>query len=174
MYNACYYNLYYFTDINECASNPCLNGGTCIDVVNGFTCTCGVGYTGQICETGIKLFIYHTIPYHTIPYHTIPYHTIPYHTIPYHTIPYRTKDLIIKCVEHHWWSKSFTEVHNTCFWSLTDECVTQPCLNGATCNDGDNAYTCTCQSGYGGNNCETGGCFTFTWHVSPWYIVHRT
>jgi len=28
------------TDINECASNPCQSGGTCNDLVNGYTCTC--------------------------------------------------------------------------------------------------------------------------------------
>jgi len=39
-----------------------------------------------------------------------------------------------------------------------DECLSQPCWNGATCTDGDNAYTCTCQPGYGGNSCQTGVC----------------
>jgi len=27
-------------DIEECASTPCLNGGTCRDDVNSFTCQC--------------------------------------------------------------------------------------------------------------------------------------
>ena len=41
-----------FTDINECVSNPCENGGTCQDAVNHYTCDCVTGYTGEECETG--------------------------------------------------------------------------------------------------------------------------
>jgi hypothetical protein len=41
-----------FADINECASNPCENGGSCTDNVNGYSCTCIGGYTGINCETG--------------------------------------------------------------------------------------------------------------------------
>lgn len=35
------------TNINECASNPCLNQGTCIDDVAGYTCNCLLPYTGK-------------------------------------------------------------------------------------------------------------------------------
>ena len=45
-----------FTDINECASDPCQNDGTCTDQVNAYICTCDLGYTGVHCEIGI--FIY--------------------------------------------------------------------------------------------------------------------
>lgn len=42
------------TNINECASNPCLNQGTCIDDVAGYTCNCLLPYTGEgstLCPT---------------------------------------------------------------------------------------------------------------------------
>jgi hypothetical protein len=35
------------TNINECASNPCLNQGTCIDDVAGYKCICVLPYTGR-------------------------------------------------------------------------------------------------------------------------------
>ena len=38
-------------DIDECASNPCENGGTCTDEVNGYTCACEAGYTDDNCGT---------------------------------------------------------------------------------------------------------------------------
>lgn len=42
-------------DINECATHPCLHGGTCHDGVNKYTCTCQHGYSGTKCQTS-KLF----------------------------------------------------------------------------------------------------------------------
>ena len=38
-------------DVDECASDPCQNGGNCTDGVNGYTCVCVDGYTGDKCET---------------------------------------------------------------------------------------------------------------------------
>ncbi|KYM94270.1 Protein eyes shut [Cyphomyrmex costatus] len=35
-----------------------------------------------------------------------------------------------------------------------DECWSDPCLNGGTCNDGVAAYNCTCPDGFIGVNCE--------------------
>lgn len=40
-----------FTDINDCESNPCKNGGTCIDGVNSYKCICSGGWEGAYCET---------------------------------------------------------------------------------------------------------------------------
>lgn len=32
---------------NDCINNPCLNGGTCQDGINNYTCRCKPGYTGK-------------------------------------------------------------------------------------------------------------------------------
>lgn len=37
-------------DINECASSPCLEGGTCLDGANGFTCLCPPGARDARCR----------------------------------------------------------------------------------------------------------------------------
>ena len=42
--------MFLLVDINECASDPCENGGVCNDQVNGFTCDCQAGYDGETCE----------------------------------------------------------------------------------------------------------------------------
>ena len=41
-----------FVDIDECASGPCLNGGTCVDEIDSYTCNCQPGYNGTNCENG--------------------------------------------------------------------------------------------------------------------------
>ena len=40
------------TDIDDCASHPCKNNGTCTDRVNGFNCSCAPGFNGTQCKTG--------------------------------------------------------------------------------------------------------------------------
>lgn len=37
-------------NINNCASNPCANGGTCHNRANDYACSCALGYGGRNCE----------------------------------------------------------------------------------------------------------------------------
>ena len=47
----------YITDIDECDSNPCQNGGTCKDQVNSYMCECVPGYDGDECENGKLIYL---------------------------------------------------------------------------------------------------------------------
>ena len=38
---------------NDCAPNPCQNNGTCVDLINDFTCICPPAYTGALCIVNI-------------------------------------------------------------------------------------------------------------------------
>ena len=42
--------IYFLADIDECASDPCQNAGTCNDGVASYTCDCAVGFNGTHCE----------------------------------------------------------------------------------------------------------------------------
>ena len=42
----------YFTDIDDCVSNDCANGATCVDDTNQYSCTCAEEFTGKLCESG--------------------------------------------------------------------------------------------------------------------------
>lgn len=42
------------TDIDECSTSPCRNGGECVDMVAKFKCICPVGYSGTLCEVSVS------------------------------------------------------------------------------------------------------------------------
>ena len=47
-----YYSMLIVSDIDECASQPCQNGSTCTDLVDGYQCSCVSGFTGADCSQG--------------------------------------------------------------------------------------------------------------------------
>ena len=52
------YNYEFIANGDECANNPCLNGGTCVDGCSSYSCTCPSGYTGPNCELEGNLRVY--------------------------------------------------------------------------------------------------------------------
>ena len=42
--------MYLLSDVDECGSSPCQNGGNCTDEINQFTCQCDAEWTGTFCE----------------------------------------------------------------------------------------------------------------------------
>ena len=45
-----YFDYYLILDEDECSTNPCQNGGTCIDGYFTYTCSCPYHYTGIKCQ----------------------------------------------------------------------------------------------------------------------------
>ena len=41
----------FFIGVSPCASNPCLNGGSCYKYGNSFVCACTQYYAGLTCDT---------------------------------------------------------------------------------------------------------------------------
>ena len=41
-------------NVNDCAVDPCLNGASCIDQIDGFSCQCQPGFDGSRCEININ------------------------------------------------------------------------------------------------------------------------
>ena len=56
-------SLFLLIDTDDCYPNPCLNGGTCIDGVNDYSCLCAPLFVGKSCSScksdQTKSFIIH-------------------------------------------------------------------------------------------------------------------
>ncbi|XP_071789471.1 uncharacterized protein [Asterias amurensis] len=49
----------------------------------------------------------------------------------------------------------WTNMKSSIAASSTPPCLSNPCLNGATCLTGTNSYVCSCTAGFTGTNCQT-------------------
>lgn len=45
-----FFFLHSLADIDDCRLNPCYNGGSCVDGLNWFQCTCPKGFAGPDCR----------------------------------------------------------------------------------------------------------------------------
>ena len=51
------YSNIFFSDIDECHSNPCINNGTCVDGIASWTCACLHGFIGVHCQIGTHITV---------------------------------------------------------------------------------------------------------------------
>ncbi|KAJ9585947.1 hypothetical protein L9F63_020404, partial [Diploptera punctata] len=112
--------------VDECASAPCQNGGTCVDLVNSFRCSCPSGWEGNACQ-------FDADECQGSP------------CINAYSCQNLVGDYRCKC-QKGWAGKN-------CDHNIND-CVGQ-CQHGATCIDLVNDYHCACQPGYTGRDCHT-------------------
>ena len=49
-YSLTFQRIYCLSEFDECSSNPCMNGGTCTDGNNNYTCACPSPYFGKQCQ----------------------------------------------------------------------------------------------------------------------------
>ncbi|XP_054916683.1 sushi, nidogen and EGF-like domain-containing protein 1 isoform X1 [Poeciliopsis prolifica] len=114
-------------NVNECASSPCQNGGSCKDRINGFICVCPPGYMGVHCQTDID------------------------------ECEDRPCLNNASCVQGDGNFTCVCEPGFTGMRCETDinECESQPCLNGGECVDQVAGFTCACPVAFTGTFCET-------------------
>lgn len=115
------------TEINECASSPCLNGGVCVDKIAEYACACPMGFTGTNCEEEV---------------------------LKCDSSPCQNQALCLMeegipvcyCVPDY---------HGERCELQYDECQLGPrCMNGGVCIDGIDDFTCSCPPQLTGRLCE--------------------
>ncbi|XP_074254833.1 sushi, nidogen and EGF-like domain-containing protein 1 isoform X2 [Saimiri boliviensis] len=115
-------------DVNECASQPCQNGGTCAHGINSFSCQCPAGFGGPTCETAQS-------PCDTKECHNGGQCRV------------ERGSAVCACQAGYTGAACETDV---------DDCSSGPCLNGGSCVDLVGNYTCLCAEPFTGPHCETG------------------
>nr|CAD7258850.1 unnamed protein product [Timema shepardi] len=114
-------------NINECLSNPCQHGGTCVDGINSYSCLCGrTGYTGRNCEININEC---------------------------ENNPCLNQGVCFDNYGSYTCQCSSGFGGQNCELNI-NECSSNPCRNGGTCNDMMGTYECLCRAGFEGMNCE--------------------
>uniref|UniRef100_A0A8C9W046 Neurogenic locus notch homolog protein 1 n=1 Tax=Scleropages formosus TaxID=113540 RepID=A0A8C9W046_SCLFO len=152
-------------NIDECASSPCHNGGTCVDGINNFTCSCPEGYSPN-CQTNINecasnpclnqgTCIDDVAGYKCnciLPYTGENCENL---LAPCSSRPCKNRGVCQESEDYESFSCACPEgwQGQTCEVDI-NECVKSPCRNGATCTNTDGGYQCSCKKGFTGPNCE--------------------
>uniref|UniRef100_A0A8C6NCJ8 Uncharacterized protein n=1 Tax=Melopsittacus undulatus TaxID=13146 RepID=A0A8C6NCJ8_MELUD len=118
-------------DINECDSEPCLNGATCYESVKQgqFVCICPPFYTGDFCHQRFSPC------------------ELPYNPCINNSTCLAQANGNPVCICKTGFEGTYCEINS-------DECISHPCQNEGLCVDGINHYRCSCQHGFTGTLCE--------------------
>uniref|UniRef100_A0A1A8P5A5 Delta-like protein n=1 Tax=Nothobranchius rachovii TaxID=451742 RepID=A0A1A8P5A5_9TELE len=119
--------IYCHENINDCISNPCGNGGTCIDRINTFQCFCPDGWEGQLCDLNVNECGHN---------------------------PCKNGGRCVDLVNDFYCECTDNWKGKTCH-SRESQCDETTCSNGGTCYDHGDAFRCSCPPGWGGNTCNT-------------------
>ncbi|XP_041122035.1 protein jagged-2-like isoform X1 [Polyodon spathula] len=119
--------IYCHENINDCITNPCKNGGTCIDGISSFQCFCHDGWEGNLCEINVDDCRHKLCKNGGKCVDLV-------------------NDFYCEC-QNGWKGK-------TCH-SRENQCDANTCSNGGTCYDVGDAFRCACPPEWGGSTCNT-------------------
>ncbi|ODN02982.1 Protein eyes shut [Orchesella cincta] len=159
---------------DECRSNPCLNGGSCVDGIASFNCSCPENFAGVFCEVDLSI-CEEAFPCQNNGTCTLDTRNVTGtgficscppgftgHQCEIDISVCNTTENVCqnggKCVDGIG-NRFYCECEpgwsgETCHIDV-DECESQPCLNGGICVNKINDFSCACPFGFTGRACET-------------------
>nr|XP_058155717.1 sushi, nidogen and EGF-like domain-containing protein 1 isoform X4 [Dasypus novemcinctus]XP_058155718.1 sushi, nidogen and EGF-like domain-containing protein 1 isoform X4 [Dasypus novemcinctus] len=129
-----------------CFRSPCLNGGTCEDRGSDFSCRCRAGYAGRRCQAEVDCGPPEEVKHATLRFNGTRVGSVALYTCD-QGYSLTAASHVGVCQPHGAWSKP-PQCHEV------DECRSQPCLHGGSCQDRVGGYQCVCSKGYEGAHCE--------------------
>ncbi|KAM7367654.1 hypothetical protein PAMP_013939 [Pampus punctatissimus] len=154
-------------DLDECVSSPCAQGGTCIDLEDGFECVCPPQWEGKTCQIEINGCHGQCQNGATCKEGQRGYHCLclPGYMGTHCEIQRNMCDsrpcqnggqchavldvFVCECPQE--FSGQLCEIPS---WSPSDACEPNPCENEAKCHSMDQDFYCACPEGYEGKTCE--------------------
>uniref|UniRef100_A0A3Q2ZCT3 EGF-like domain-containing protein n=1 Tax=Hippocampus comes TaxID=109280 RepID=A0A3Q2ZCT3_HIPCM len=145
------------------SSDPCLNGGSCVDNVGGFACECRPGFQGGRCETEIDECA--SQPCWNGANCRDYVNSFVCECRAVMLFFFLILSPCSSCLNNGTCIDDINTFSCRCrpgFYGTfceyeQNECDSQPCKNGGTCADGLGTYRCTCPVGYNGQNCQACG-----------------
>ncbi|XP_044023835.1 delta-like protein 4 [Siniperca chuatsi] len=153
-------------EVRECDSQPCRNGGHCLDSENGYKCVCPQGFEGTHCEHRMLTCV-DTPCFHGGKCRERDNGHSYICECPAGYTGLNCERKVDKCTSLQCANGGHCVSHGnlrlcSCRSGFTglrcevniNECANNPCTNGSTCIDRINDYTCTCPPGYTGRHCD--------------------
>ncbi|XP_054644529.1 sushi, nidogen and EGF-like domain-containing protein 1 isoform X4 [Dunckerocampus dactyliophorus] len=113
-------------ELNECLSQPCVNGGTCHNLEASYLCECEDGFRGKQCQIDVNECLSDPCKNGG-------------------TCENQPGFYLCHCPPGLKGRNCQKE---------QDSCESNPCLNGGVCRDYRKAYVCACKDGFFGDQCQ--------------------
>uniref|UniRef100_A0A8C5L610 Protein crumbs homolog 2 n=1 Tax=Jaculus jaculus TaxID=51337 RepID=A0A8C5L610_JACJA len=115
------------SEVDECASAPCLHGGSCLDGVGSYRCVCAPGYAGASCQLDVDECQSQPCAHGGVCHDLV-------------------NGFRCDCAD--------TGYEGARCEQEVLECASAPCAHNASCLDGLGSFRCLCWPGFSGDRCE--------------------